>query len=69
MAALSKIKPHSDAVDYFKELTFYNKLIKKLPFCEKLSIIKADQAFKGYLMSYEFEMIDKKRSICTIRSK
>ena len=83
MAALSKIKPHSDAVDYFKELTFYNKLIKKpkvkrlknidwlaeLPFCEKLSIIKTDQAFKGYLMSYEFAMIDKKRSICTIRSK
>ena len=25
MAVLSKIKPHSDAVDYFKELPFYNK--------------------------------------------
>ena len=29
MAVLSKIKPHSDAVDYFKKLPFYNKLIKK----------------------------------------
>ena len=27
---LSKIKPYSDAVDYFKELSFYNKPIKKL---------------------------------------
>ena len=29
MALLSKIKPHSDAVDYFKKLPFYNKPIKK----------------------------------------
>ena len=29
MAILSKIKSHSDAVGYFKELAFYNKLIKK----------------------------------------
>ena len=29
MAVLSKIKPHSDAADYFKELLFYNKPIKK----------------------------------------
>ena len=29
MAVLSKIKPHSDAVDYFKELPFYNKPIEK----------------------------------------
>ena len=28
-AVLSKIKPHSDAVDYFKELPFYNKPIAK----------------------------------------
>ena len=26
---LSKIKSHSDAVDYFKELPFYNKPIEK----------------------------------------
>ena len=29
MAVLSKIKSHSDAVDYFKELPFYNKPIEK----------------------------------------
>ena len=29
MAILSKIKSHSDAVDSFKELPFYNKPIKK----------------------------------------
>ena len=54
MAVLSKIKPHSDAVDYFKELPFYNKPIKKpkvkllknihqlaeLPFYEPLSVTK-----------------------------
>ena len=30
MPVLPKIKSHSDAVDYFKELPFYNKPIKKL---------------------------------------
>ena len=29
MAVLSKTKPHSDAADYFKEIPFYNKSIKK----------------------------------------
>ena len=29
MAVLSKLKPYSDAVVYFKELPFYNKPIKK----------------------------------------
>ena len=29
MAVLSKIKSNSDVVDYFKELPFYNKPIKK----------------------------------------
>ena len=61
MAVLSKIKSSSDAVDYFKELPFYNKAIEKpkvkrlknidrlveLPFYEQLSVIKTDQAFKG----------------------
>ena len=65
IAILSKIKPHSDAVDYLKELPFYNKPIKKpkvkclknidrlaeLPFSEQLSIIKTDQGFTGYAMS------------------
>ena len=29
MTILSKIKPHSDAADYYKELPFYNKPFKK----------------------------------------
>ena len=77
MAILSNIKPHSDAVDYFKELPFYNKSIKKpkiqrlrnidrlaeLPFYEQLGIIKTDQAFRGYAMSYKVEIIEKKDPI------
>ena len=62
MAVLPKIKSHSDAMGYFKELTFYNKPIKKtnvkrlkninqlaeLAFYEQLSVINANQAFRGY---------------------
>ena len=29
MAILSKIKSHSDAIEYFKELPFHNKPIKR----------------------------------------
>ena len=74
MVVLSKIKPHSDAIDYFKELPFYNKPIKKpklkclknidrlveLPFYEQMSVIKTDQAFRGYTMSCRVEIIEKK---------
>ena len=77
MAVLSKIKSHSDAVDYFKELPFYNKPIEKpkvkrlknidrlaeLPFYEQLGVIKTDQAFRGYAMSYKVETIEKKYRI------
>ena len=83
MAVLSKIKSNSDATDYFIELSFYNKPIKKpkvkrlknidqlieLPFYEQLDVIKTDQTFSGYAMSYKVEIIEKKRSNCTIRSK
>ena len=59
MAILSKIKSHSDVVDYFKELLIYNKPIdrpvKRLknidPLAEELNVIKTDQTFKGYAMS------------------
>ena len=82
MAVLSKIS-HPSAVDYFKEFPFYNKPIKKpkikrvknidqlteLPFYEQLSIIKTNQLFRGYGMLYKVEIIEKKRSNCTIRSK
>ena len=71
MAILSKIKSHSDVTDYFKKLPFYNKPIKKpklkrlknidqlieLPFYEQLDVIKTDQAFNGYAMSYKVEII------------
>ena len=74
MAVLSEIKSHSDAVDYFKELPFYNKPIEKpklkhlknidqlteLPFYEQLSVIKTNQAFRGYAVSYKVEIIEKK---------
>ena len=82
MAILPKSKSHSDAINYFKGVPFYNKpierLIKRLknidplfeiPFYEQPSIIKIDQAFKGYAMSYKVAIIENKRSNCTIRSK
>ena len=76
-AVLSKTKSHSNAVDYFKELPFYNKPIKKpkvkrlknidqlaeLPFHEQLSVVKTNQAFRGYAMSYKDEIIQKKYPI------
>ena len=82
MAVLSKIKPHFDAVDYFKELSFYNKPIKKpkverlknidqlveLPFYEQLDIIKTDQAFSGYTVSYKVEIIEKNDPIAQLRA-
>ena len=62
MVVLSKIK-----------FPFYNKPIKKpkvkrlknidqlveLPFYEQLSVIKTDQAFKGYAISYKVKIIEK----------
>ena len=82
MAVLSKIKSHSDAVDYFKELPFYNKPIKKpkvkrlknidrlaeLPFYEQLSVIKTNQAFRGYAMSYKVETIERKDPIVQLEA-
>ena len=74
MTVLSKVKPHYDAVDYFKELLFYNKPIKKpkvkrlknidrlaeLPFYEQLSVVKTNQAFRGYAMSYKLKYLREK---------
>ena len=82
VAILSKIKPHSDAVDYFKELPFYNKPIKKPklkclknidqlaehPFYEQLSVIKTNQAFRGYEMSYKVEIIERKDPILQLEA-
>ena len=77
MTALKKIKSHPDVVDYFKELPFYNKHIEKpkikrlknidllleLHFYEELNVIKTNDAFRGYAMSYKVELIEKKKKI------
>ena len=82
MAVLSKIKPHTDAVDYFKELPFYNKPIKKpkvkrlknidrlveLPFYGQLSVIKTNQAFREYAISYKVEIIKRKDPIVQLEA-
>ena len=63
-------------MDYFKELPFYNKPtekpVKRLknidPLAEQLSVIKTDQAFKGYAMSFKVEIIEKKDPILQLES-
>ena len=81
MAVLSKNKSHSDVIDYFKELPFYNKPIKKpkvkrlknidrlieLPFYEQLGVIKTDQAFSGYAMSYKVQIVERKDPILQLK--
>ena len=68
---------HPDVVDYFKKLPFYNKpieipkikrlkninLLAEQTFYEQLNIIKTNQAFKRYAMSYKVEIIEKKKKI------
>ena len=75
MTVLSKI-------DYFKELPFYNVSIEKpkikrltninllaeLPFHDQLSIIKTDQAFSGYAMSYKVEIVERKDPIVQLEA-
>ena len=82
MAVLSKIKAHSDVVDYFKEIPFYNEPIKKpkvkrlknidrlaeLPFYEQLSVIKTNQVFRGYAMSQKVEIIERKDPIVQLEA-
>ena len=77
MAVKKRTKSHPEVVDYFKELPFYNKHIKKpkikrlknidllseLPFYEELNVIKTNHAFRGYAMSYKVEIIEKKDPI------
>ena len=74
MAVLKKIKSHPDAVDYFKQLPFYNKYIEKpkikrlkdtdslseLPFQEELNVIKTGHAIRGYAISYKVELVEKR---------
>ena len=73
MTILSNIN-NINGVNYFKELPFYDKPIEKpkikrlknidllaeQPFYEQLSIIKTNQAFKGYAMSYKVKIVKEK---------
>ena len=82
MTILSKIKPDSDAVDYFKELLFYNKPIEKpkvkrlkkidrlaeLPFYEQLIIIKTNHAFSGCAVSYKVKIVHGKDPIVQLEA-
>ena len=82
MTVLPKIKSHSDEVDYYKKLPFYSKHIQKpkvkrlknidrlLEFSlyEQLDVIKTDQAFSGYAMSYKVEIVDKKDLIVQLEA-
>ena len=70
-------------IDYFKELPFFNEVIKKpkikrlknidllaeQPFYEQLGIIKTDQAFSGYAMSYKVEVVEKKDVIVQLEAR
>ena len=78
MTVLSEI----NRVNYFKELPFYNKPIEKprikrltdinllaeFPFYKQLSIIKANQAFKGYAISYKVEIVERKDLILQLEA-
>ena len=82
MTTLSEIKPDSDALNYFKELPFYDKPIKEpkvkrvknigwlieLPFYEQLSVIKTVQAFSGYAVSYKVEIVERKDLIVQLEA-
>ena len=77
MTVLKKNRSHPDVVDNFKELPFLNKhlekpkkkrlenidLLSELPFYEELNVIKTDNAFRGYAMSYKVETIEEKYPI------
>ena len=78
MTVKKKVKSHPDVVNYFKELPFYNKHIKKKtkirhlksidllsehPFYVELNVARTNHAFRGYAMSYKAEIIEKKDPI------
>ena len=81
MTVLSNINNFNGA-NYFKELPFYNKPIEKpkikrlknidllaeQPFYEQPSIIKTNQAFKGYAMSYKVEIVERKDVILRLEA-
>ena len=38
-------------------------LLSELPFYEELNVIKTNQAFRGYAMTYKVELVEKKDPI------
>ena len=82
MTVLSKYKSQCDVINYFKELPFYNKSVKKpkvkrlkdvhqlikLPFYEQLDVIKTDKVFKGYGMSYKVQIVERKDPIVQLKA-
>ena len=78
MTVLPKIN-NINKVNYFKELPFYNEkpeikflkninLLAEQPFYKRLDIIKTNQTFKGYAMSYKVEIIGKKDLIVQLEA-
>ena len=73
---------HPSVKDCFKEIPFYNRPIEKPkikrlknidlsaepPFFEQLSIIKINQAFSGYAISYKVEIIERKDLIVQLEA-
>ena len=43
-------------------------LLAELPFYEGLSVIKTDQAFSGYAMSYKVEIVERKDPIVQLEA-
>ena len=76
MTVFSKTKSHSDVIDYLKELSFYNKPIEKpvksLKNIDQLakqpSVIKTDEALKGYAMSYKVQIVERKDPILQLEA-
>ena len=68
-------------INYFRELPFFNisiekpkvkrltnNLLDELPFYERLSVIKTDQAFSGYARSYKVEIVERKDPIVQLEA-
>ena len=69
-------------INYFKELPFCNEPIEKpkikrlknnnllaeLPFFVQPSIIKTNQAFQGYVMSYKTELVERKDPVIQLEA-
>ena len=74
LSKLNILDNRSSSLNYFKEIPFYNTFIEEpkfeplkkidlhseLPSYEELNVIKTDHVFKGYVMPYKVELVEKK---------